>query len=109
MTAFSVRVFAPLFLEGDNLFAPALLEDLARYRGASHERRSRLWLLAAQHEDVGNSQGLAHDAGQLLDDENVVGRHFVLLAAGADDREHCEIPWERRKNMQIPPGTSPRE
>src|ERR1700679_1123069 len=88
MAALAMRVLAALLLEGDDFLALAMLEDLGRDRGAGNERRAMLRLVAAQHQHVGELELVAHVAGDLLDDENVVLRHFILLPAGADNREH---------------------
>src|ERR1700679_284129 len=88
VTALAMRVLPALLLEGDDLGMTSLLDDLTHDRGAVDERRAGLGAVATQHQDFAEGDRAAGVADQLLDLDDVVLDHFVLLAAGADDREH---------------------
>src|SRR5689334_25431556 len=88
MSALAVCVLATLLLEGDDLLALALGKNLAGHRRARNQRRTMLGLVAAQHQDFLDFEGRTDVAGNLLDDQDVVLGHLILLAAGADYREH---------------------
>src|ERR1700753_1125128 len=88
MAALAMRVLAALLLEGDDLLALALLDDLGGHGGALDQRRAMLRRVAAQHQDFAQGDRAAGVADQLFDLQDVVLGHFVLLAAGADNREH---------------------
>src|SRR5215467_7522105 len=92
VTALAMRILATLLLEGDDLLALALGENFADHRRAGNQRRTVLRLVAAQHQDFLDLEGGTDVAGNLLDDQNIVLGHLVLLAACADHREHWLSP-----------------
>src|ERR1700761_341800 len=87
MTALAVGVLAALLLEGDDLLALAVADDLALDRGAGNQRRADLGAVAAQHQDLEVQLG-ADVARQAFDLQDRVLGHFILFSAGADDRVH---------------------
>src|ERR1043165_1726086 len=93
VAALAMSVLAALLLEGDDLVALAVFQDLALDRSALDQRRADLWLVAAQHQDLKVELGadLAHQAFDLQD--GVLG-HFILFSAGADDRVHGLNPCQ---------------
>src|SRR5258706_13732231 len=88
MTALPVRVLAPLLLEGDDLVRALLRDDLARHGGAREKWRADL---GACPQHLPERDRGARLAGKTADLEHVAFCDLVLLAAGADDREHGEV------------------
>jgi len=91
MAALAMRVLAALLLEGHDLRAALLGNDLRRHRRAIDKRRPDPRRVAADRENVGKSNACALVAVQSLDVENVVLKDPVLFSARADHREHIEI------------------
>src|SRR6185369_10234103 len=87
VAALAMGVLAALLLEGDDLVALAVLENLALDRSALDQRRAQLGLIATQHQDFEVQLG-ADVTRQALDLQDRVLGHFILLAASADDRVH---------------------
>src|SRR4051812_37920665 len=83
----AMGVLAAPLLEGDDLLALAMIQNLALDRGTLDQRGADLGLVAAQHQDFEIELGadLAHKAFDLED--RVLGNP-ILLSAGADDRVH---------------------
>ena len=96
--ALAVGVLAPLLLEGDDLRAAAVLDDLGFDAGAGNQRGAGFGAVAAQHQDLGERDLGAHLAFELGDREHVVLGNPILLSAAADDGKHGQIPekcWSR--------------
>src|SRR6478672_8481315 len=101
MTAFAVRILAPLLLESDDFRRPILRHDFRGDGGAGQQRRADF---GACHQDLGESNRSARLAGKAFDLEHVAGRDPILLAAGADDREHgvtLTAKHENRRNRRV--------
>ena len=78
------------FLKAMTLGAAALLDHLGDDLGARDDRRCRPWVAAAaDHQHLGELDLGAGVAGDLLDGQDLVGGHAVLLAAGLDDSVHA--------------------
>src|SRR5579864_6090584 len=92
VAALAMRILATFLLEGDDLLPLALGKDLAGHRCARNQRRTMLGLVSAQHQDFLDLEVGTDVAGNFLDDQNVVLGHLILLAAGADYREHWLSP-----------------
>src|SRR5262245_50928650 len=89
MTLLAAVIRAPLLLEDDDLVAPPLRDDLGRDHGPGDGRAPGFGTaLAAEQDDLGKLDDIAGLASDLLDFNNVVWRHAILLAACANDREH---------------------
>src|SRR5437763_8796558 len=81
-------ILPPLLLEDDDLGGAALLDQGGADRGAGQQRRAgRHAGAVADHQHLGELNGRARLAVELLDGNHVVRGDLVLLAAGAD---HCK-------------------
>src|ERR1700704_1196489 len=85
MTALAMRILSALFLESDDFRRPILGYDFGRDGGARKQRRTDF---GTRHQDLGESNRGSRFAGKAFDLQHVAGRDLILLAAGADDREH---------------------
>ena len=82
-------VLAALLLENHDLRAAGLLDDLADNSGAVHQRLAGCCLFAfADEQHLVESDLVARFSFQLFDNQNVVLRDLVLLAACLDDSVH---------------------
>jgi hypothetical protein len=92
MALLAAIVLAPLLLEDDDLVAALVLDHLGRDQRAGDGRAARLGAAVAAEQDhlrkLDNVAGLACD---LLDLDDIVRRHAILLAARANDREHDSL------------------
>src|ERR1700733_6676309 len=88
MTAFAMRVLAALLLEGHDLFAPAMLDDLGMDYRTRNERRARFRRIPAQKQHFFQLKRGSGIAVELLNGQDIVHRHPVLLPAAADYRKH---------------------
>ena len=92
VAALAPRILAAALLEGDDLGAADMVEDLGRDARARDHRRADLRRVAAQHDDVAELHDGARLALDALDLEDLVLDDPVLLAAGFDDCEHRFFP-----------------
>jgi hypothetical protein len=79
----------PLLLEHHDLVARLLLEHFGGNQRAGDGRAAGLGTaVAAKQQHLGELDDIAGLSRDLLDLDDVVGRHAILLAARANDREH---------------------
>ena len=84
---------AALLLEDDDLVTALLFHHLGGHHGAGDRGAAGgRGTLAAQQQNLGELDDVAGVSGDLLDLDNVVRRHAILLAARANDREHDSNP-----------------
>ena len=94
MTVLAPVILPPLLLEDDDLLAARLLDHLGGDRRAGDRGIAGLGAVAAKQDHLGKLDDIAGLARDLLDLDDVVGRHAILLAACANDREHVRYPSE---------------
>ena len=88
MTLLAPVIMPPLFLEDDDLSRPALLNDSrADHRTRDQRRAGRNLGALAQHQHLGELDGVAGLAREPFDGDQIVLGDLVLLAAGSD---HCK-------------------
>src|SRR5262245_22722942 len=84
-------VLAALLLVDEDLSVAALGEDLPAHDGALDQRRADadlcIGVVAAREQHLGELDGRADVAGELLDAQRGARRHAILLSPGADDGE----------------------
>src|SRR5258705_5359503 len=85
MTALAMRILAALLLESDDFRRAILRHDFGRDRSPRNQRRADF---RPRQQDLGESDRSARLAGETFDLQHVAWRDPILLAAGADDREH---------------------
>ena len=90
MAVFAAIPLPALLLEDDDLVAPGLFHHFGKNGRLIEGGGADRGLLAGltDHQHVAEFHVLARLAGQLFDDNNVVGGDPVLFPAGADDCEH---------------------
>ena len=111
--------FALFLLENDDLIGAALIENLAIDCRLGDGRGADLGCLAvfANHQDVFQLDIAAGFAEQFFNENNVAGRHAILLTAGLYDCVHFLSAFRhtkgrvfnhsRRKARKLPPDTGP--
>src|SRR5436853_3162623 len=101
MTALAVRILAALLLESDDFRRPILRHDFGRHGGAREQRRADF---GPRQQDLREGDRCPRLAGETVDLQHVAGRDPILLAAGADDREHgttLTAKHEYRRNRWV--------
>src|SRR3569832_2194386 len=88
----AVRGLAALFLEGDDLLAAAVLDDLTRHGSTLAQRRAGFRAVATEHQDLAKRDRATGIADELFDGQDIVLGNTILFPAGADDREHGLSP-----------------
>src|SRR5690606_21440138 len=102
VAALAAGILAAALLEGDDLRAAGMLDQLGNDLGAGYERRPDLGAVAADHQDLGELDLRAGVASNFLDGDDVVGSDAVLLAARLYDSVHgysfsiFRALWRRR-------------
>ena len=98
MAALAARILAAALLEGDDLGAARLLDQLASDRRAGDGWCADFGRRAVdEHQDLLESDDLTGIALELLDRNRIPGSDAVLLAAGLDDCEHRCLPCSTRR------------
>src|SRR5262249_59202829 len=85
-------VLGAAFLDRDDFFAAALLDDFAGDARALNRRAADHDALAADEQHLAELHGVARPARDLVDRDQVLLGDPILLPAGADDCEHGLFP-----------------
>src|SRR6478672_7538831 len=80
-------LFSALLLENDDLIPAELAQNGGPDRGTLDERRSDLRLVAADHQDLAETDGAVRGRAEnvALDVEGFPFRHAILLSSGTND------------------------
>src|SRR6185295_18346053 len=85
MTALPAVAFSPFFLEDDDLFGAALIDDLAGHLPVGYQRRAYHGIaVTSDKKHIGQGHFRADFALELFDLHDLAFGHAVLLAAGSD-------------------------
>src|SRR2546430_8713315 len=81
-------MFAAELFGGDDLWPASLLDDLGGNGCAGNRWLTKGDAVAADDQHLAKLDDLARVAPDLVDLDQVLGSHAVLLTAGSDDCEH---------------------
>jgi|SRR6185503_5095014 hypothetical protein len=102
MTVLAAVAFAPLFLENDDLFSAALIDDLTGNFTIGYQWGANLGIaFTADKQNIGQGNRRADLPIELFDLDDLAFGHAVLLAAGSNYCIFHRIFSERKFLMEF--------